>query len=41
MVHGVPAGALLRCSGVVSVREHQPVIYKPRYEIVPQYFVET
>ena len=40
MVPGVHAGALLRCSGVVSVRAHQPVIYNPRYEIVPQFFVE-
>lgn len=40
MVPGVLAGALLRCSGVVSVRAHQPVIYNPRYEIVPQFFVE-
>ena len=30
----------LRCSGVVSVRAHQPVIYNPRYEIVPQFFAE-
>jgi len=36
----VGAGALLRCSGVVSVRAHQPVIYNPRYEIVPQFFAE-
>ena len=40
MVPGVLAGALLRCSGVVSVRAHQPVIYNPRYEIVPQFFAE-
>ena len=40
MVPGVLAGVLLRCSGVVSVRAHQPVIYNPRYEIVPQFFVE-
>ena len=40
MVPGVRAGALLRCSGVVSVRAHQPVIYNPRYEIVPQFFAE-
>jgi hypothetical protein len=40
MVPGVLAGALLRCSGVVSIRANQPIIYNPRYEIVPQFFVE-
>ena len=40
MVPGVLAGALLRCSGVVSVRAHQPVIYNQRYEIVQQFFAE-
>ena len=40
MVPGILAGALLRCSGVVSVRANQPIIYNPRYEIVPQFFVE-
>lgn len=40
VVPGVLAGALLRCSGVVSIRANQPIIYNPRYEIVPQFFVE-
>ena len=40
MVPVVLAGALLRCSGVVSIRANQPIIYNPRYEIVPQFFVE-
>ena len=40
VVPGILAGALLRCSGVVSIRANQPIIYNPRYEIVPQFFVE-
>ena len=34
-VPGVVAGCVLRCSGVISTRGAQPVMYNPRYEIVP------
>lgn len=34
-VPGIEAGGYLRVSGMLSTREQQPVIYNPRYEIVP------
>lgn len=40
VVPGLLAGCLLRCSGVISTHASTPVIYNPRYEIVPQYFLE-
>ena len=40
MVSGLLAGCLLRCSGVISTHTYPPVMYNPRYEIVPQYFLD-
>ena len=40
VVPGLLAGCLLRCSGVISTHTYPPVMYNPRYEIVPQYFLE-
>lgn len=34
-VPGIEAGGYLRVSGMLSTRENTPIMYNPRYEIVP------